>query len=253
MNFTEDPSITENPASKSIFNRLWKNRENISRGIGYGLDAAASYGLEYSQDNDYENAFRKRMQQDPVWDYQNMYGNNQPLIMAEEGAKVRTTGSPAMPVEIEGGEFMVLPDGTTEIGKGRKHSKGGIDTILPNGTSIFSAKLKPIGSKKSFAELAKKHDYSKELEILDNPYASDVARNTAEKMLPRKQKTLNELFKLQQSLNNNSSGEPVDGKEFAKGGKLKTRTMKYQKGGVYDVNDAELERLKSLGYKIEIM
>jgi hypothetical protein len=79
--------------------------------------------------------------------------------------------------------------------------------------------------------MASKHDYSEELSKLENPYTSEVSRTTAERMLQRKQKSLDSLFKEQQALNGDSSGEVTNFKggvtmnedgQFAYGGELKT-------------------------------
>jgi len=186
---------------------LKKNAGNLAKGSIYALNAGASYNNEVNATLDYENSMRKRMQQDPIYDYNNMYGDNQPLIKAEDGMQVRTKGSKAMPINIEGGEFLILADGTTELAKGPKHSKGGIPTILPDKSIVFSNKLKPEGEKKTFAQIAKSLDYAKHSKVLSNPYSSEVDRISAERMLARNQKSLIDLFKRQQDMNNDSSGE----------------------------------------------
>ena len=177
------------------------------QGIGYGADALLSLQQEQRQDKFFKDMMMRRLQQNPIYDYNYMYGDNQPVIKAEEGAEVRTSGVPSMPIEIEGGEFLILPDGTSEIAKGPKHSKGGIPTVLPDKSIVYSNKLKPYGSDKTFAQIAKKHDYTKDLKTLQNPFSTDVARNSAQRMFDRKKKTLADLFKVQQVMNGNSTGE----------------------------------------------
>jgi len=54
-------------------------------------------------------------------------------------------GTPAGPAEVEGGETFVTPGGETGIFKGASHENGGIDVVLPEGTRIFSKRLKEGG------------------------------------------------------------------------------------------------------------
>ena len=204
--------ITTNPEKQAISNNMQNTSNgnlfgNIMQGIGYGANALLSLQQEQRQDKFFKDMMMRRLQQNPIYDYNYMYGNNQPIIKAEEGAEVRTAGVPSMPIEIEGGEFLILPDGTSEIAKGPKHSKGGIPTVLPDKSIVYSNKLKPYGSDKTFAQIAKKHDYTKDLKTLQNPFSTDVARNSAQRMFDRKKKTLADLFKVQQVMNGNSTGE----------------------------------------------
>ena len=206
--------IVNNPEGQSIYNNIQKSNPqnrgmvgNILQGIGYGANALLSVQQEQRQDADFKNLMMRRLQQAPIYDYNYMYGDNQPIIKAEEGAEVRTSGVPSMPIEIEGGEFLILPDGTSEIAKGPKHSKGGIPTVLPDKSIVYSNKLKPMGSDKTFAQLAKKYDYTKDAKTLQNPFSTDVAKNSAQRMFDRKRKSLADLFKMQQVMNGNSTGE----------------------------------------------
>lgn len=54
-------------------------------------------------------------------------------------------GTPAGPAEVEGGETFVTPGGETGIFKGPSHENGGVDVVLPEGTRIFSKRLKEGG------------------------------------------------------------------------------------------------------------
>ncbi len=205
-----DPGSVKNPESKARDTSWWnhENRNMVGQGLLYGANMFANIQNEYRQDRDYEKAMMKRFQQQPIYDYNAMYGDNQPIIKAEEGAQVRKPGAEGMPIEIEGGEFLILPDGTTELAKGPKHKNGGIPTVLPDKSIVYSNKLMPHGSKETFAKIAKKQDFSSELKTLKNPFASDVAKNSAQRMYDRKRKTLSEIFQMQQVMNGNSSGEP---------------------------------------------
>lgn len=258
--------------------------------------AGVSTGLNYKDDIRRQQELQTSIQNrgvdaKPLHDYNWMYGRTtsggteyQPTIMAKNGADINTryglNDRTLSNVEIEGGEFLILPDGTTEIAKGPSHKKGGIDTILPEGTKVFSNHLKPkdlhkmpaeqklmlmnkymqdggdmsmglgldyledmkelikgsrskkssdsdVTSEKSkykdntrtFAELAKRYDLKQYQELLDNPFTNQVDRQTAELLVRRNQQILDQLFRDQQILNNNSTGEPMpEETQMANGG-----------------------------------
>ena len=100
-------------------------------------------------------------------------------------------------VEIEGGEFIQLPNFDTEVAEGPSHERGGVETSLPEGTRVYSHHLKPEGSKKTFAQLAKKHDITEYKKVIDNPFKKQVDKDTATLMMQRSQKVLDELFEEQ--------------------------------------------------------
>ena len=261
--------------------------------------AGASSALNYTDDIRRQQELQSSIQNrgvdaKPINDYNWMYGRTtsggteyQPTIMAKDGAKINTryglNDRTISNVEIEGGEFLILPDGTTEIAKGPSHKKGGINTILPEGTKVFSNHLKPkdlhkmpadqklmlmnnymqdggdmsmglgldylddikelikgnkdkkssdsndddAGTKRSgykdntrtFAELAKRYDLKQYQELLDNPFTNQVDRQTAELLVRRNQQILDQLFRDQQILNSNSTGEPMlEETQMANGG-----------------------------------
>lgn len=231
-------TVDASPEQKPTFwQNLWKNRSAVGQGLLFGADALVSYQNQVQQDENLEDRMRSTFQQKPIWDYNYMYGQGtsggsqfQPIIKAEDGAEVRTTSSEAMPIEIEGGEFLLLPDGNLEVAKGPKHTKGGIDTILPEGTKVFSNKLKPKGSKWTFAELAKKNDYTSHKKALENPFSAPYAKRGAELMLQRKQDALFELFDLQQDMNGDSDGEMMK-----KGGWIQKATASIERRGTEGV------------------
>lgn len=49
-------------------------------------------------------------------------------------------------IEVEGGEVLETPDGAVKKVKGKKHESGGVDVVVPDGTKIYSDRLK-IGGK----------------------------------------------------------------------------------------------------------
>lgn len=264
LNYRFDPQSFTFKAYNSDGEHVERNfgqklKDNKTPLIQGGLSLANAYlgnREMYRNDQDRMKHTQDMLGTEPIWDYNEMYGDNtnggsqfQPIVKAEKGAKVRSMLNTAAPINIEGGEFIVMPDGTTELAKGPKHKNGGINTILPEGAIIYSNKLKPEGSKKTFAQLAKDNDTTSYIETLKNPYSNTIERTTAERMMQRKQQKLAELFQQQQTMNGDSSGEPVnDLKEFEDGGQIK-----YELGGEVELTKSEIEKLKKQGYKIEIL
>jgi hypothetical protein len=200
--------------SKPEENQDNQTRDAISLGL-LGLDAA----LGYNQDLKNSRRFNESIQQrdsEPLYDYNYMYGRTtsggtefQPTIKAEMGAQInkRYSSGGENNVEIEGGEFIQLPNFETEMATGPSHSNGGIPTNLPDQTRVYSNSLKPEGSKKTFAQMAKNYDITSYKKTLDNPFAKQVDKDTAGIMMQRNQKILDSLFNDQQALNGDSNGE----------------------------------------------
>lgn len=79
-----------------------------------------------------------------------------------------------MKAEIEDGEYVETPDGKLTLARGKKHSQGGIDTNLPEGSFVFPAHMKEevkaakgdamaISRLKAKVELLKKYDIKQEV------------------------------------------------------------------------------------------
>jgi hypothetical protein len=202
-----------------------KKKSNLDYNSMFTLGLGAiDMGLGYNEDLKNQRILNESIQNrqsKPLYDYNYMYGRTtsggteyQPTIKAEMGAQITkrfNTPYGANNVEIEGGEFIQLPDFNTEHAEGPSHDNGGIKTNLPEGTRVYSDHLKPEGSKKTFAQLAKKHDISSFQKTLDDPFKKQVDKDTATIMLRRNQQKLDELFNQQQSMNGNSNGEMRDG------------------------------------------
>ena len=268
-----------------FFQKAWdytKNNWQDMASIGLmGARGVLNYKDNIRKDRNLSRAIQQRgVDSNPLYDYNWMYGRTtsggteyQPTIMAQDGMNLNNrlpmNNSRGANVEIEGGEFLILPDGTTELAKGPSHKNGGIDTVLPEGTKVFSNHLKPNDLHKmkaeqkfglvqkyaqeggdlsmgmgldyldffvkkdqkekfkdkeqddydynypdkwknrTFAELAKRYDLKNFQEILDNPFSSAVDKQTAQLLIRRNQHILDQLFRDQQILNGNSSGEPM--------------------------------------------
>lgn len=217
--FSKSNELTKNTDSSSLdknFFDQFKGQEGdlVSLGLA-GIDAA----LGYNQDLQNERTFNESLQQrnsKPLYDYNYMYGrtssggtqrNN--IVQAKMGAQInkRYSSGGESNVEIEGGEFIQLPNFETEMATGPSHSNGGIPTNLPDQTRVYSNSLKPEGSKKTFAQMAKNYDITSYKKTLDNPFAKQVDKDTAGIMMQRNQKILDSLFNDQQALNGDSNGE----------------------------------------------
>ena len=223
-------SIPENISTAQDISGVVRNQYNpkpkkkdlnlpaIEDEITLGL-AALDNVLGYNQDLQNERTFNQSLQQrnsKPLYDYNYMYGrtssggterNN--IVQAEMGAQInkRYSSGGENNVEIEGGEFIQLPNFETEMATGPSHSNGGIPTNLPDETRVYSNSLKPEGSKKTFAQMAKNYDITSYKKTLDNPFAKQVDKDTASIMMQRNQRILDDLFKDQQYLNGDSNGE----------------------------------------------
>jgi hypothetical protein len=160
---------------------------------------------------------------------------SQSVIYAKDGAEIRTgTSSGAEEAELERGEMFMLPNLDTYLVGGKKHSQGGEDFVLPEGTIVFSDHLKVPGVGKTFSQEAKKYDITKYKETLDNPHAKAVDRTTAEVMMDRNMKKLQQLFQIQQAMNGNSNGE------------LKEQEKRVGQTGLLNVNNPEASLDKSV-------
>lgn len=193
---------------------------NSALTLGLGLTSTILNNRQDQQNRRMLQQSIQNRESNPVYDYNYMYGRTtsggtefQPIVKAEMGAQINkryNTPSTINNVEIEGGEFLQLPDMSTEMAYGPSHSNGGIQTSLPEGTRVFSNHLKPKGSKKTFAQMAKKYDNTEYDKILDNKFAKQVDKDTAMLMKQKNQTMLNKLFMDQQLLNGNSTGEPMN-------------------------------------------
>lgn len=181
----------------------------------FGVDSALGYNQDLKNERKLNESIQQRNSK-PLYDYDYMYGRTtsggteyQPTIKAEMGAKInkRYSSGGNNNVEIEGGEFIQLPNFETEMATGLSHERGGISTNLPDETRVYSNSLKPEGSKKTFAQMAKNYDITSYKKTLDNPFAKQVDKDTANIMMQRNQKILDSLFNDQQALNGNSNGE----------------------------------------------
>ena len=212
-----EPEKSRQKARNPFENVKWSDA--VQTGL-YGVNAFLRRNDAIREEQEFN---RRLFDQDAIYNYNYLYGPDssggtqyqgviprtaqQGMIMAKEGAQIRKGTSPDITdVEVEGGEFIQLPNMNTQHVEGPSHAKGGVHTNLPEGARVFSDFLKPAGSKKTYAQLAKKYDTQKWKDILENPYASEIDRNTAKLIYDRHERVLDELFQDQQLQNGNSDG-----------------------------------------------
>jgi len=100
--------------------------------------------------------------------------------------------------ELEKSENFITPNGEFGQINGASHELGGVDVNIPGGTIIFSDKLKPKGSKKTYAILNKANNTKKEEEIVDDNMATKESKKTAELMKRVKGANSQKLFQDQE-------------------------------------------------------
>lgn len=106
------------------------------------------------------------------------------------------------PAEVEGEENVQLPNGFGVQFDGPLHQNGGIPTMLPEGSKVFSDRLKPLGSKKTFAELNKPNvsSINKSTKLSDNIGGQDrrYSNNTMDMTNKKSDRLFNEQEELKE-------------------------------------------------------
>jgi len=147
------------------------------------------------------------------------------------GIQYSNGGTGQINAEVEKEENSLGPNGEFTQFNGNSHSQGGIKTDLPGNSMIFSDRLK-LG-KKTFAELNKVNNTSKEDKILESNKYGNTSKRTAELMKFAKNKNSEELFNAQEALKQakveayakkmgvalpQAQKTPEEGMQFAMGG-----------------------------------
>ena len=127
------------------------------------------------------------------------YGFSGRNALAADGMQIRQIGGMGEPnVEVEGREHIKLPNGFSQEIQGKSHAQGGIPLNLPQGTQIFSEKLKDPQTKKSYADLAKKFETKKYVDLLNSKSADSIQMTTAQMMIAQNTAKLEKIFMLQE-------------------------------------------------------
>ena len=146
------------------------------------------------------------------------YGGLVPNAEVENNEVLNVPNNQQLPIDFNGGDLSKLANGFYEA-NGLNHSQGGIDVNIPEGTKIYSDKLKYI-SGKTYADEANKlsRDKSKYEKILENKKSTKLNKDTSKRMLDKINKRLNELFIDQENNKINTGKIGPSGKRFALGG-----------------------------------
>lgn len=155
--------------------------------------------------------------------------------MINSGMQFPHGGMVGANAELEKQENTLNPDGSTNQFNGPSHEQGGIPTQLDPGTLVFSDKLKDKETKKTFAELNKKNNTSKEDKVIDSEIG--IPAKSAELMKKVKNMKSLQLYNKQEEmkmnkLQNYAKKLGIDTGNFAYGG-----MKKYDGGGVVDDSD----------------
>ena len=95
------------------------------------------------------------------------------------------------PVEVEGGEMMQTPDGMVAEIEGPKHEQGGVKTELPNGTKIYSDRLKVNGETMAIRKEKREARINKLAKLLEKSPKDKLIQESFDRT-----KTLNEAEEL---------------------------------------------------------
>jgi hypothetical protein len=125
---------------------------------------------------------------------------------------------PSVPVEIEGNEVGEMPNGKVFEAKGPSHENGGIDVSLPEGTEMYSKRIKVDGV--SMADRKKKRNKRQvSLEELLNKNATDkLLKNSLERTIETNTTEEEADTKIQETVKSLLDSENQD---FAYGGGVK--------------------------------
>lgn len=154
------------------------------------------------------------------------YQNSEPNLREDMDYKFQQPNA-----EVEKQENAITPDGTFKQFDGNSHENGGIKTNLPQNTIIFSDKLKPQGSKETFAKLNMVNDTKKEDKIINDKFATKESKATAQLMDSIKNKNSQALFQEQEA---QKQAEEQKGQEaFANGLYKFGGVVGYKNGGIH--------------------
>lgn len=139
--------------------------------------------------------------------------------------------------ELEKQENVVAPNGEFLQVNGSSHEEGGVPVALPGNSMIFSDRLK-LG-KKTFAELNKVNNTSKEDKILESNKYGNTSKRTAELMKFAKNKNSEALFNAQEALKQAKVEAYAKkmGVALPQAQKAPEKGMQYPNGGIQKYGD----------------
>ena len=141
---------------------------------------------------------------------------------------------PAPNAEVEGGEVLKQPNGQVDTMQGPSHAEGGIPINAPQGTKVYSDRLKhKVGNKtETFAETADKLNKLLDKYKKDDKTQDTVKRKTDALMISRVQQQLDMLFAEQEAQKEQQNiQEPAQNMVEEPGYNITTVNPKYMCGG----------------------
>ena len=184
--------------------------------MAYG--GQSNYGLDLGQNNVYDTM--SNLRSDSM--------SNTIKEVPREEANIEAEGGETVYGDLDG-------DGGLEHSKivGKRHNQGGVPLKVPEGSFIFSdtkkMKIKDPEVLKAFglnaksggytpAEIAKRYDINKYKAVLEDQYADDMSKATAQLMIKNYQKKLGMLAVIQEAMKGFPQGIPEVAESVMKGG-----------------------------------
>ena len=184
--------------------------------MAYG--GQSNYGLDLGQNNVYDTM--SNLRSDSM--------SNTIKEVPREEANIEAEGGETVYGDLDG-------DGGLEHSKivGKRHTQGGVPLKVPEGSFIFSdtkkMKIKDPEVLKAFglnaksggytpAEIAKRYDINKYKAVLEDQYADDMSKATAQLMIKNYQKKLGMLAVIQEAMKGFPQGIPEVAESVMKGG-----------------------------------
>ncbi len=135
----------------------------------------------------------------------NMMGAGQFSGIAKQAANAEfATGGKVnkVSVEVEGDEVMETPDGKVAKFKGPDHEEGGIPISLPEGTEIFSKRIKKMGETMAQRKMNREKKVDKAQKMLNKNPGDILTKKTLEKIKQNNEKEEKADMELQEAFTN---------------------------------------------------
>lgn len=213
---------------------------NAAAGSGQMAGQVFSQGSKQFLNTQYDPMLNMKSNKDSNITGTNAYGMEQTNPYYAQGGVTQPNA------EVEKQENIITPNGDFGQFNGPSHEQGGIPTNLPEGTKVFSDRLKMPKTGKTFAQLNKANNTTKEDKILEDTKSNSVAKATASLMKLAKEKSSNELFTAQEALKqsklNNYTKRLGGIQQYPDGGKVDAQ------GFPIDAQGRRLTATEQLGY-----
>lgn len=149
-------------------------------------------------------------EEDQSTDDNTEYANGGQLMKYSVGGQI--------PIEVEGGEVVQTPDGTTSKVHGKSHENGGVNVAVPDGTKIYSDRLTVDGKTMQERKLRRERSLSKLDKLLKNNPTDPILKNTVARTMETTKAEESQDMQLQQAA---SQILPEPKRKMGMGGKVK--------------------------------